>query len=320
VGLGTAAGPVSAQQPSGANPTASAPGEQQLLRELGKIGGRVTVLDPKAAVLEQPQGRQYRGFREGLLPWIGAVAVLGMLLALAAFYFWRGRIRAEPGEITGRKILRFTAFERLTHWATATSFILLAISGLNYIFGKRLLMPLIGADAFASWTQWAKYAHFAFAWPFILGVLAMLVLWIRDNLPDRYDLAWLKAGGGFLGKGEPLAGRFNAGQKLVFWSVTVFGTTLALSGIVMLFPFALLDVNGMQAAQYVHATVAMVLIAIILAHIYIGTLGMQGAYDAMGSGEVDLGWARRHHRAWVDQQQAAAGTAPRPEQRSAPAE
>jgi len=296
--------PISAQQPSGSNPTAESVTEEQLLRELGKLQGRLTIPNQILATVEQPQGRGYRAFHEGALPWIGGIAILGMLVLLAVFYFLRGPIRLQPGKDSGRKILRFTAFERFIHWTTATSFIVLAITGLNYFFGKRLLMPLLGPDAFAAWSQWAKYAHNFLAWPFMLGLLFMIAVWVKDNLPDRYDAAWLKAGGGFLGNEQPTAARFNAGQKLVFWSVVLFGVALSVTGIIMLFPFALLDVNGMQWAQYVHSIAAVVLIAIIIAHIYIGTLGMEGAWDAMGSGEVDLAWARHHHRAWVEQQQA----------------
>src|SRR3954470_767524 len=233
VGLGTA----SAQQPSGTNPTAMSVKEDQLLRELNKLQGRVTIPDGKASLLEQPQGRDYRGFREGALPWIGGIAVLAMLLALAGFYFSRGRIALEPDEESGRKILRFNAFERFTHWMTAMSFIVLAITGLNYIFGKRLLLPLLGPGPFASWSQYAKYAHNFVSWAFMIGVVCMIVVWIRDNIPDRTDIAWLKAGGGFFGGGHPPARRFNAGQKGVFWAVVLGGIALSVSGVVMLFPF-----------------------------------------------------------------------------------
>src|SRR5829696_1885115 len=278
VTLGTA----SAQQPpSGTNPTAMSVKEDQLLRELNKLQGRVSIPDGKASLLEQPQGRDYRGFREGALVWIGAIAVLGMLIALAVFYFARGRIALEPDEESGRKILRFNALERFTHWMTATCFIILAISGLNYIFGKRLLMPIIGPDAFASWSQWAKYAHNFVSWPFILGVLIMLVVWVKDNIPDRYDAAWIKAGGGFFNDAHPDAARFNAGQKIIFWSVVLGGVALSVTGIIMLFPFSFAGLNGMQWAQYIHAVVGVILIAIMIAHIYIGSLGMEGAYDAM---------------------------------------
>ncbi len=312
--------PAAGGNPSGTNPTAMSVKEEQLLRELNKLQGRISIPDGKAALLEQPQGREYRGFREGVLPWIAGVAILGMLLALAAFYFTKGRIMLEPGEESGRKILRFNAVERFTHWLTATCFIVLAITGVNYIFGKRLLMPLIGPDAFAAWSQWAKYAHNFLAWPFMLGVLIMLVVWVKDNLPDRYDWDWLKSAGGFFSNTHPDSARFNAGQKLIFWSVVLGGMALSATGIVMLFPFSFADLNGMQWAQYIHAVIGVILIAIMIAHIYIGSIGMEGAYDAMGSGEVDLAWARRHHRAWVEEQQAKTASGPQATARPAPAE
>jgi formate dehydrogenase subunit gamma len=304
--LGLLAGPALAQNPSGSNPTAQAVREQQLLDELNRIQGRITIPDDKAAVLQQPQGREFQSFHEGTLPWIGGIAVLGMLAVLAIFYLVRGRIRSQAPD-SGIAIQRFNVVERFVHWLTATSFIVLAITGLNYVFGKRLLMPLIGPDAFSAWSQWAKYAHNFIAWPFMVGVLIMLVVWIKDNFPDRYDWGWLKAGGGMFDKTNsthPPAKRFNTGQKLVFWSVVLGGAALSASGLLLLFPFSYADVNGMQTAQYVHATIGMIMIAIILAHIYIGTLGMEGAYRAMGSGDVDLTWAEEHHRIWVERQQA----------------
>jgi formate dehydrogenase subunit gamma len=309
------------------NPTASSVTEDQLFRQLDKLTGRVTIPDAKAATLEQPQGRDYRQFREGILPWIGGIFVLGMIVALAAFYFTRGRIRLEHSEESGRKIQRFNAFERFTHWMTAMSFIVLAISGLNYIFGKRLLLPILGPGPFATWSQYAKYAHNFVSWAFMIGLVCMIVVWIRDNIPDRTDIDWLKAGGGFIGNRHPPARRFNAGQKGIFWSVVIGGLALSISGIIMLFPFGSsgitglqLDINAMQLAQYVHATVGVILIAIMIAHIYIGSLGMEGAYDAMGSGEVDLAWARVHHSLWVEQEQARTASGPQRGARAAPAE
>jgi formate dehydrogenase subunit gamma len=307
------------QSPSGANPTADAVKEQQLLRELNKLQGRVTIPDQKAATLEQPQGRDYQFFHELLLPSISGILVVGMLLTLAFFFLFRGRIRLEERE-SGIKILRFNAFERLTHWMTATAFIVLALTGLNYVFGKRLLFPLIGPEAFATWSQWAKFAHTTMAWPFMLGLLFMIFTWIRDNIPDRYDWRWLREFGGFLSGTHPPARRFNAGQKLVYWSVVLFGLALSVSGILMLFPFWTLDINGMQWAQYVHAFAGAILIAIIIAHIYIGTLGMQGAYSAMGNGEVDLTWARAHHSVWVEEERARGEIPDRDRPVSAPAE
>jgi formate dehydrogenase subunit gamma len=316
--------PSFAQQPSGRNPTAEAVREEQLLNALrggDTISGRVSQPDDKLNILQQPQGRDYRQFHEGWLPWIGGIAILGMIIALAVFYFTRGRIALEDSPESGRKILRFNALERFTHWMTATSFILLAITGLNYFFGKRLLFPLIGPDAFATWSQWAKYIHNFVAWPFMLGLLIMLLVWIKDNIPDRYDVGWIKAGGGFFGRSHPPARRFNAGQKIIFWSVILGGIALSVSGIIMLFPFSAVDINGMQTAQYVHAIVGVILTAIMIAHIYIGSLGMEGAYSAMGSGEVDLAWAKSHHSVWVEEQQAKTASGPQlGRARPAPAE
>jgi formate dehydrogenase subunit gamma len=292
-------------QASGRNPTAESVNEEALFKQGNKIQGVVTIPDWKASVLEQPQGRDWRGFHEGAMPWIAGIAILGMVLLLTVFFFVRGRIRLEPGELTGQKILRFNAVERFAHWLTASCFIVLALSGVNYVFGKRLLQPLIGPEAFTSLSQWGKYAHNFLAWPFIVGILLMLALWVADNFPSRIDWIWLKQGGGLVGKGgHPHAGRFNAGQKMVFWIVVLGGLAMSASGIVLLFPFSAADINGMQWAQMIHAVIAALFIAAILAHIYIGSLGMEGAYEAMGSGEVDLGWARAHHDLWVEEQQA----------------
>jgi formate dehydrogenase subunit gamma len=319
--FGAAALPaVAQQQESGANPTAASVHEQQLLEELNKLRGRVTLPNPQAATLEQPQGRNYQFFHERVLPWIGAIIILGIIVVLAAFYLWRGRIRQPRDEGADRTIERFNAFERFVHWLTATSFIVLALTGLNYFFGKRLLMPLLGPDAFAAWSSWAKYAHNFTAWPFMLGVLLMIVFWIRGNLPDRYDAVWLRQGGGFFSNAEPPAGRFNAGQKLVFWSVVVFGIALAATGILLLFPFRFLDINGMQLTQYIHAIVAVIFIAIIIAHIYIGTLGIEGAYEAMWTGRVSVAWARHHHRIWLEKQQDRTANGRQLGRASAPAE
>jgi formate dehydrogenase subunit gamma len=319
------AGAVAAQPqpgaPSGQNPTTRAVNEEQLLREMGRLDGRVSIPDAKSATLEQPQGREWRAFREGWLPWIGGIAVIGMLLVLLAFYFTKGRIRLDHSEESGTKILRFNAFERFTHWLTATTFIVLALSGLNYIFGKRILMPLIGPEAFSTLSQWGKYAHNYLAWPFMLGIVFMMVVWVRDNIPNRVDWRWLKAGGGFLGDAHPSAGRFNAGQKVVFWIVMIGGIAMSITGIVLMFPISSVDVNGIQLNQAIHAVIGVLFIAAILAHIYIGSLGMEGAYDAMSSGEVDLAWARRHHDLWVEEQQAKTASGPQLERgRPVPAE
>ncbi|WP_222183223.1 formate dehydrogenase subunit gamma [Geminicoccus harenae] len=296
-------GPAGAQE-AGAqavNPTAMSVQADDLLQQEGKLQGYLAQPDPKLAVLEQPQGRQWRVFHESWLPWGAGILILAVVLLLGGVYLVKGPIQAD--EVSGIKILRFNVFERFTHWLTAVSFIILALSGINYIFGKRYLMPLIGPDAFGTLSQWGKYAHNYLAWPFMLGVLFMIVVWVKDNFPKRgVDWAWLKAGGGVFNNTHPSAGRFNAGQKLIFWWVALAGIVMSVTGIMLLFPFAAFGVNGMQITQVVHSVVGFLFIAVIIFHIYIGTLGMEGAYDAMGSGEVDVAWARAHHDLWVEEQ------------------
>jgi formate dehydrogenase subunit gamma len=312
--LAALAGPASAQQaqrnPDGSvNPTASAVHEQQLLQKLGQIDGRVSIPAQRAGVLIQPFGREWREFHEVTLRIIGAVAILGMLALLIIFYLWRGMVRIEGGR-SGRTLVRFNAFERAVHWMTATCFVVLAISGLNITFGRPLLLPLMGPEAFTDWSQWAKYAHNFLSFPFSLGVVLIFLMWIAGNIPNRVDFQWLKAGGGIVGHEHPPAYRFNAGQKMIYWIVVLGGGLAAASGYLLMFPFYVTDIAGMQAAQMVHSVLAMLFIAAMLGHIYIGTIGMEGAFEAMGTGDVDVNWAKQHHSLWLEEEQARAHETP----------
>jgi formate dehydrogenase subunit gamma len=309
--------PVSAQQ---INPTASSVNEQQLLGELNRISGRCTLPDQKACTLEQPAGREWRYFHEVTLRIIGGVAIIGMLALLVFFYLARGMVRIEHGR-SGRVLVRFSAFERLVHWMTATCFIILALSGLNITFGKQLLLPLIGAQAFTDVSQWLKYAHNYLSFPFTLGVVLMFLMWIAWNIPNKIDVTWIKEGGGMVGNRHPPAGRFNAGQKMIYWIVVIGGSAVAVSGYLLMFPFYGTTIAGMQVAQVVHGVVGMLFIAAMLAHIYIGTIGMQGAVEAMWDGTVDENWAKEHHSLWYEQEAAKGHVTPRsPDGKMQPAE
>jgi formate dehydrogenase subunit gamma len=293
-----ATGPAYAQS---VNPTAQSVKEKELLKELQKIQGRSTLPDQRTGVLEQPEGRNWRQFHQVTLRWIGAIAILGMLAVLVLFYLIRGMVKIENGR-SGRTLVRFNAFERFVHWMTAASFVVLALSGLNITFGKELLTPLIGPVAFAEWSQWAKYAHNYLSFPFTLGVVLMFLMWIAWNFPTPTDVKWIAEGGGIVGSKHPPARRFNAGQKMIYWVVVLGGGAAAVTGYLLMFPFYATDIAGMQTAQMIHAIVGVLFIAIMLAHIYIGTIGMQGAFEAMGKGEVDVNWARQHHSLWLEKE------------------
>jgi formate dehydrogenase subunit gamma len=304
-------------------PTAEAVQEDKLLNALkegDKISGRISIPDANAANLIQPAGRDWRDFHRSKLPVIGGVAIIGMFVLLAIFLMVRGRIRVDNG-FSGTRILRFASFERFTHWLTASCFIVLALSGLNISFGRILILPLFGADAFSAMSTYAKYAHDYLAFPFMLGLVIMFLIWIKDNIPGKLDVLWIKQGGGILANGKhPPAKRFNAGQKGIFWMVIIGGALMSVSGWFLLFPYLPANVTALQFWTVIHAVIAMLFIAGILAHIYIGTVGMEGAFEAMGTGEVDLNWAKEHHSLWVEEEQAKGHAPPASAPRAMPAE
>ena len=293
--------PAAAQQPSQINPTADAVKEQQLLQQLKTIQGRGTIPDVKSYVIEQPAGREWREFHGVTLRWIGGIVILGMLAVLVIFYLVRGMVKLQSGR-SGRTIVRFNAFERFVHWMTATCFIILAISGLNITFGRPLLLPLIGLEAFSTWAEAAKFAHNYLSFPFTIGVVLIFLIWITGNIPNKVDVEWIEEGGGIIGNKHPPAYRFNAGQKMIYWIVVLGGGLDAASGYVLMFPFYGTNIGTMQNAEMVHAIVAMLFIAVMLAHIYIGTIGMEGAFEAMGEGTVDVNWAKEHHSLWLKEE------------------
>lgn len=269
--------------------------------EDGPITGRVSIPDPKLAVLVQPAGRDWREFRTLILTIVGGVFILGMVLALALFLAFKGRVRIRAGR-SGRTVPRFNALERGNHWLTATSFIVLAISGLVVTFGRQLILPLVGHEAFTAVSQAAKYGHNFFSVPFVVGIVVMFLLWAWGNLPERADWHWVRTAGGLLGGDEahhPEVGRFNAGQKMLFWFIVFGGAALAVSGYLLMAPFAVTGIGGMQIFHVAHALIGAVMITGIIAHIYIGSVGMEGAFEAMGRGRVDENWAYEHHGRWL---------------------
>ncbi|MCH8951273.1 MAG: formate dehydrogenase subunit gamma [Proteobacteria bacterium] len=296
----------------------------------------VTIPDQNAATLVQSYGIAWQNTRSmrGPLRTYGTMSLFGIVALLFVFYLFRGRIRIEHG-FSGTLIERFKPVERCGHWLLAGSFILLALTGLNLLYGRDLLIPLFGKETFAAITQGGKWVHNNVAWAFMLGLVMIFVMWVAHNLPSKTDLKWIAQGGGLFTEGvHPPARKFNAGQKLIFWAVILLGASVSLSGVSLLFPyelpvfattFAILNSLGaeavwgaplatdlsplveMQYAQIWHTMVALAMIVVIVAHIYIGTLGMEGAFDAMGSGMVDRNWAEEHHGLWVEEQDAKAG-------------
>ncbi len=275
--------------------------------------GTVNVPGAEKGVLIQPlvqypgsrvttAGEAWRQVRnQWIIPYGGALIVI-TALALALFYFKKGPLGGHLPN-TGRVIERFTYFERAAHWCNAIAFCVLAVSGLVMAFGKFLLLPLIGGTLFGWLTFALKTAH-NFAGPlFAVSLLIVFFTFVRDNLPTQADLTWLKKGGGLFSGEEVPSARFNAGEKLIFWGgVFLLGFVVVGSGLVLdqLVPGMGYLRGDMQIANMIHGVAAMLMMAMFLGHIYMGTIGMKDALGAMKTGYVDEAWAREHHELWFD--------------------
>ncbi len=251
-------------------------------------------------------GEAWRQVRNNwLIPYGGALLLI-VLGAIALFYWRKGTLQLH-GAATGRKIERFTPFERSAHWANAIAFTILAVSGIVMAFGKFFLHPIIGGTLFGWLTYVLKNAH-NFAGPvFAVSLVIVIITFVRDNLPRKEDITWLVKGGGLLGEHEIPSHRFNAGEKVLFWGgVFLLGLIVVGSGLMLdkLIPGLVYERSTMQLSHMVHAVATVLMMAMFMGHIYMGTLGMAGAYDAMKTGYVDETWAKEHHELWYDDIQA----------------
>ncbi len=256
-------------------------------------------------ILIQSQGQTWRAARVPLAT-TGGFLFVAALLVLGVFYVWRGPIRVH-GAPTGRMIERFTLVERAVHWSVAITFTTLAVTGLILTFGKAVLLPLIGYTLFSWLAILAKNLH-NFVGPVLVVLLpVMIVLYFRENLFRSYDFAWLKKAGGMLTGEHVPAGKANAGQKILFWVMVVAaGLTLVVTGLILDFPNFNQTRNTMQVANVIHMIAGMIACILLAGHIYLGTIGMKGALDAMKTGYVDETWAKEHHEYWYNEVKAHA--------------
>lgn len=289
---------------------------------------RASNTGPAADVIMQSRGMWWLDFRSGGVARTGAIAMLAVLVVLAAFYAIKGKLRVRAG-YSGRTVPRHGLLARFSHWLLAISFILLALTGLVVLFGRDALIPLLGPEAFGQLALASKWLHNMVGWAFMVALVLILLQWTWDNLPDRYDIPWLLRGGGILFGGHPSSTKFNAGEKIVFWSTIGFGAILSLSGIALMFPFefaatewvfaqvnalgipAMLGVaplptvlspqEGMQFVQLAHLIAAFLLMVVVMGHIFMGAVWVEGAMSGMTSGRVDENWAREHHDIWAAQ-------------------
>jgi len=250
-------------------------------------------------VLIQSGGETWRALREGPISLYGGILLIAVPIVLGLFYAWRGPLRVH-GQLTGKMILRLTPWDRIIHWSVAITWLILAISGLTILFGKHVLLPVLGYTLFSWLAIAAKNLH-NFTGPlFFVSTVVMFFTYLSRNLPEAGDGRWLaKAGGMFSGQHVP-AGFFNAGEKILFWlGLTLFGVVVSLSGLVLNFPNFDQGRELMQQAHLFHSISAILFMGLMMGHMYLGTIGVPGAYEAMRhDGLVDEAWAKEHHENW----------------------
>ncbi len=259
----------------------------------------------ESGVLVQTAGETWRQLRNGPITLYGGWLLVLVAAAIGAFYRWKGPIKLH-GTPSGKQLLRFGSWDRMVHWGAAISFVLLAVTGLIILFGKHILLPIIGYTLFAWIAILAKNIHNFVGPVFAFCTVLLFVTFVKDNLPKMHDLQWVaKAGGLFSGQHVPSA-RFNAGEKAWFWiGVTLLGVVVSITGFILNFPNFEQGRALMQQANVIHVIAAVVFMTLALGHIYMGTLGVEGAYESMRDGYVDETWAKEHHEFWHQEVTAA---------------
>jgi formate dehydrogenase subunit gamma len=270
------------------------------------------VRGPESSVLVQSAGETWRQIRNGPITVFGGWLLVGAFLAIALFYFVKGalKVRSKP---TGRMVQRFSTWERMVHWTTAISFCILAITGAITIFGRYVLLPVFGHTLFSWLAIFAKNLHNFVGPLFIVLTLVIFLTFVKDNMLRAYDWLWVRKAGGLLSGEHVPSGRFNAGEKAWFWlGVTLLGITLGVTGLIMDFPNFEQTRSTMQIANIIHAIAAVLFIVMAFGHIYLGTIGVEGAYQSMRNGFIDETWVREHHEYWYNEAVAGQRHAPGP--------
>ncbi len=268
--------------------------------------GYSAVSGPEAGVFINNGGQNWRQVRNKMITTYGGWAILGSLALILLFFLIKGKIRVEA-EKSGMTVPRWTLFERTMHWYTAILFIVLSITGLSMLFGRAVLIPLLGGEGFAAWASLSISLHNIVGPFFTIGVFAMLIFWIKNNIPNATDIKWLTSGGGIIGNAHPSAGKANGGEKIWYWLVIIVGLLAVCgSGLVLIgwaAQWGLVDNtrSTMQFMHQVHAIAAVIWIIAFFGHAYIGTLGTEGALEGMTTGRVSVEWAKQHHDLWYDE-------------------
>ena len=264
------------------------------------IEGTSQVKGVDSGILINPQADRWTRFRVGKLVEYGQIALVVVAALILLFFSVRGKIRIDGG-LSGKMVFRFSDYERVLHWVLAIVFIFLAVTGLILLFGRTLLIPVLGHDIFSVLASSSKEGHNLFGPIFLVSLILMLFSFVKRNIYARGDMTWLLKGGGMIGKSHASGGFFNMGEKTWYWIVILIGLVISASGLILVSPNFGQGRLIMELSHVVHASTAILLIAISFGHIYLATAGTEGTKEGMNTGYVDIKWAEAHHDRWAKQ-------------------
>lgn len=270
------------------------------------VVGYSAVSGAESGVLINNGGQNWRQMRNGIIATYGGWAIIGTLIGVLMFYLIRGKIKLTA-EKSGLTVPRWQRWERIMHWYTAILFVILAITGLSLLFGRVVWIPILGAKGFSIWASLSINVHNVVGPFFSIGVFAMLLFWLKNNIPNATDIKWLASGGGIIGNNHPSAGKTNGGEKIWYWIVilvgllAVCGTGLVLIGWAAQWGIGDGSRATMQYMLQIHASAAIIWIIVFFGHAYIGTIGTEGALEGMTTGRVSSEWAKQHHDLWYEE-------------------
>ncbi len=260
--------------------------------------GYTAVDAPSASVLMSSDGETFRQVRMGpvstFLPWWLAFMVGAMLL----LHIFTGG-GEKLGNPSGQRYPAWSMFDRVLHWYIAGLFLVLALTGLTLLFGRAVLLPLLGPEAFSGLARGSKFIHDWGGPFFVVGVAVMSIAWLHHNKPTMMDIRWLLFGGAF-GKHLP-SGRYNGGQKIWFLVNVLAGVVVCITGVLLLLPNIFENRTLFQINLIVHAVVAVFWIGVSFAHIYMATLGAPGGIDITTKGHVSSEWVKVHRSVWHEE-------------------
>jgi formate dehydrogenase subunit gamma len=298
-----AAAPAVAEKPAGAPSLTAVPGwnNPPAWSKVDTLPQYASVRGNGTDVLVQTAGQEWRKIRNGPVTVYGGWFMVAVLAILVLVYLVKGTVKVH-GQPAGRMIERFNEVERVAHWTMAISFVLLGLTGVLILFGKHIIMPWLGQGAFAAITEFSKTAHNFIGPLFVFSIVVFALLFLKDNLPAAHDVKWVAGLGGLFAEKEIPSGKFNAGEKAVFWGGVVgLGLIVSATGLIMDFPNWNTARDTMQLMNLVHGIAAILFIGLILGHAYMGTIGTAGAFQAMKTGQVDETWAKEHHELWYNE-------------------